>query len=190
MGDKDIKFKKELFFGDWIYYIHPYYPKGDRSFGVLSRAILSYKDGKPDAVTEFSTDLENALDEFEKEERVEILGRTIMTVPSHEEYYWSHSLVATAGYLSVVYNLHNASMGLVRTKRHDKLAYGGDRSINSHLESIEVDPDCYNKIKGHDIIVLDDVTTTGNSLRACKKILEDKGARDVILVSIARTIRS
>lgn len=41
------------------------------------------------------------------------------------------------------------------------------------------------RIKGRDVIVLDDVSTTGATLRACGAALTAAGARQVVLVSIA-----
>lgn len=75
---------------------------------------------------------------------------------------------------------------LNRYKTIDKLAYGGDRNKNVHFNSIEI---CCEEdiIANKNIILLDDVTTTGNSLLAAKKILEYAGARNVECIALAKT---
>lgn len=55
------------------------------------------------------------------------------------------------------------------TKEIEKLATGGNRNINIHFGSIEVNPNV--SISGEVILVVDDVTTSGNSLYACRDIL-------------------
>lgn len=57
---------------------------------------------------------------------------------------------------------------LNRYKTIDKLAYGGDRNKKVHFNSIEI---CCEEdiIANKNIILLDDVTITGNSLLAAKK---------------------
>ena len=74
---------------------------------------------------------------------------------------------------------------LVRTKKIEKLAHGGDRSQDIHLESIVVKN--VNLIKGKDILLLDDVTKTGNSLEACTLLLLEAGARSVQRATIGKT---
>jgi len=73
---------------------------------------------------------------------------------------------------------------LVRTTKIDKLAHGGDRSIEVHLQSIAVAlPEL---IRKRDVLLLDDVMRTGNSLFACRKLLLDAGARSVQCAAIGR----
>ena len=58
---------------------------------------------------------------------------------------------------------------LQRKKSIDKLATGGARSYAVHMRSIEAVQDM--DIAGDIVLLMDDVTTTGNSLYACKMIL-------------------
>lgn len=62
---------------------------------------------------------------------------------------------------------------------------GGDRSFQKHIDSIEIRVLPNPRIP---LILLDDVTTTGNSLNACKKILNDSGIKEVYMVAIGRTV--
>ncbi|KXI26796.1 hypothetical protein [Paraglaciecola hydrolytica] len=62
---------------------------------------------------------------------------------------------------------------------------GGNRSIEKHINSISV-----KKIPDPNIpmLILDDVTTTGNSLEACEKILKKKGVTLIYKVAIGKTV--
>jgi len=42
-------------------------------------------------------------------------------------------------------------------------------------------------VKGRDIILVDDVTTTGNTLNECARVLKKSGAKNVFCVALART---
>lgn len=74
---------------------------------------------------------------------------------------------------------------LVRTKKVSKAATGGPRSVQIHMDSIEVK----NKtiIKGKDVFLIDDVSTTGSSLNACKKLLLKAGAKSVQIYALGKT---
>ena len=56
---------------------------------------------------------------------------------------------------------------------HEKQAYGGDRSIKSHLNTIKVSKRIPDMLDG--AIIIDDITTTGNIFHACRELLVDQG---------------
>ena len=76
---------------------------------------------------------------------------------------------------------------LIRTKEIEKLATGGNRNIDVHLDSIAVDPGV--SVTGEVILVVDDVTTSGNSLYASRDILLRNGASRVALLALGQTVR-
>jgi predicted amidophosphoribosyltransferase len=73
---------------------------------------------------------------------------------------------------------------IIRTEDTEALHSGGNRNIDVHLNSLKINKN----VKGKRIVVMDDVTTTGNSLAACKSLLLKAGAKEVILFSFAKTI--
>ncbi len=74
---------------------------------------------------------------------------------------------------------------LWRMKTIDKLASGGDRSQTVHMSSIVVRlPEI---VRGRKILLVDDVWTTGNSMRACASLLFAKGATSVTTVAFGKT---
>ena len=68
----------------------------------------------------------------------------------------------------------------------DKLATGGDRKKEVHMKSISAVEDL--DITGDIVLLMDDVTTTGNSLYACKEILMQCGALNVEMFALGKAI--
>ena len=74
---------------------------------------------------------------------------------------------------------------LKRTALIDKLAGGGDRSLQVHLDSIAANEAA--RFRGKSILLVDDVLTSGNSIIACRKILMTAGAAKVHSLAFAQT---
>lgn len=68
----------------------------------------------------------------------------------------------------------------------DKLALGGKRTQQVHMKSINAVEEM--EISGDIVLLMDDVTTTGNSLYACRQILLDKGAEVVEMFALGKAI--
>ncbi len=76
---------------------------------------------------------------------------------------------------------------IVRSKELKKKSVGGSRDIDLEIESLSVKNDSINIIKDQQILLLDDVTTTGTSLKAGKNILENAGAKLVVMFALGMT---
>lgn len=174
----------------YLYEYHKYWlipkveknPKADR----LTKLILDLKNpacsNHTNAVQIFGKKLSKELEDFiTKDEPI-----YIAIVPSHTENNISKGLISIVRHIKQVYNIASSKNPLVRTYTIEKLASGGGRSIDIHLDSIAViDGAIPSDAK---VLLLDDVTTTGNSLNACKKLLYDHGAGLVIVIALAQTI--
>jgi predicted amidophosphoribosyltransferase len=149
---------------------------GNRSnYPSHSGKILDLKDGKANSAAPFKELVEPELQD----------GIAIVTVPSHDPAKPGLALKTLAAALAQNGNRIDASDCLVRTKKIDKLARGGDRSKEVHLKSISVtQPDL---IKGRHVLLLDDVTKTGNSLHACRELLLAAGAKSVECATMGKT---
>lgn len=65
---------------------------------------------------------------------------------------------------------------------------GADRSTNIHFKTIRVNSS--HIFKDRTVLLLDDVTTTGNSMHACSQLLMQNGASKVFKLSIWKTNHS
>ncbi|MBO6767334.1 MAG: hypothetical protein JJ901_03395 [Erythrobacter sp.] len=109
----------------------------------------------------------------------------LAVVPSHDPEKGPGGLHQLAGRLANGCQVYDSSAALVRHTKIEKLAAGGDRSINVHLNSIHIpNPEL---VAGRKVLLIDDVMTSGNSLLACRQILMDAGAEAVKCVALGRT---
>ena len=109
----------------------------------------------------------------------------ICTVPSSNPENIETGITLLAEKLSAEKNRIDRTHFLKRTIEIPKLASGGDRRRIIHRKSITASEDI--SVKGMTIILLDDVTTTGNSLIACRDILVENGADYVIMFALGKT---
>lgn len=142
---------------------HSYWKNGLRNpeFDDLSNSILNYKKMYTNEIVSFSKKLDQIITNND--------SLAILCVPSHEvgskgpNYEVIRMVCHKRGFI-------DASNCLVRKQNIIKLAQGGNRSVETHLNSI----DLVNAqlLDNKDILLIDDVTTTGNSLRACEIIIK------------------
>ncbi len=149
---------------------------GDRSnFPEHSGRILDLKEKSLRAVAHFCGIIEPELKD----------QIAIAVVPSHDPAKRQTGLKMLATALAARGNRVDAGDCLVRTEKIEKLAHGGARDKNIHLASVSVGrPEL---IKGRDVLLLDDVTKTGNSLAACRELLLKAGAASVQCATIGKT---
>jgi len=158
-------------------FLHYYLTVSSGCQNAESRRILDLKQDRSSAI-EYYSDKLNAkltLDDF-----------VICVVPPS-----SASRNPSSGIHKVAKNLAKKGLRLdgtsvlVRTKSIQKKSYGGCRDLSVDLESIEVkDPDI---IRGRKVLLLDDVTTTGNSLKANKTLLLQHKPLEVVTFALAQT---
>lgn len=164
---------------DGIYYLGDYHPyrlndERNKAFDAYSGSILDLKERQPRGIDFFHDRLDRLIPE----------GTILVTVPSHDPASSESGITILARRLSETGRV-DATSCLKRITQIEKLTHGGDRSINTHLGSIRVqETDLF---KGKTVVLLDDVTTTGNSLLACKNLLIQAGAREVIPLALGKT---
>lgn len=168
--------------GDIVVYsnYHKYWLDRERKiknplFDVYSGKILDLKEGKMSAVQYFYQLLDPEI-------RRDV---TICVVPSSNSEV-KESGIGKLGEMLAGNGRKNKVYFLRRNKSIDKLATGGNRSMETHMKSIStvLDMDIDNDI----VLLMDDVTTTGNSLYACKEILLQNGAREVEMFALGKAI--
>lgn len=145
--------------------------------------ILDVKNNKAEGINFYT----NKLSEIIINNIELILNEWIINVvPSHTVNTFSIGLTKIAENLSNKYMNIKLRNFIGRKVQIDKLSSGGDRSIKVQLESLGIykNADIANK----NIILIDDVTTTGNSLIACRKYLEHFGANKVLCIALGKTV--
>ncbi len=144
-------------------------------FDVFSGRILDLKNGDPGAIRYFFKVLD-----------AEILPDvTICVVPSSDSEK-KESGIAKLGHM-LAENGRTDKVGyLIRTQSIPKLAHGGYRGPDVHIKSIDTDQDM--DIHGDVVLLMDDVTTTGNSLYACREILLAHGADQVEMFALGKAV--
>ena len=155
---------------------HKYWQHGQRNpeFDWYSGFLLDLKENKPNAVAYFADFLG----------RILVPNIPIAVVPGHNPTNVVSGLRSLVQIVAAGGRI-DASGCLVRTVAIEKLATGGNRSVQTHLQSISImQPELF---QGRDTLLLDDITTTGNSLIACQQLLLQAGARRVQRMAFGKT---
>lgn len=170
------------------YYLGEYhaywrYSNGEKfknpQFDEFSDRILNLKKSYPREIKYFTSILDEVL--------INNKDMIILCAPSHQADSIGsiHTVVdnvcSTRGFL-------NGSECLSRYKSILKLAHGGNRSVETHLESIRLIDS--HLLENKDILLIDDVTTSGNTLKACSMIIksEVKNIRSLTCLVFAKTV--
>ena len=110
---------------------------------------------------------------------------TICVVPSHMAGTSNESGIAVLARRLASSNRIDGVNYLIRTKTVDKKAYGGNRNREVDKSSISITT---NKVSGSVILLVDDVSTSGNSLKVCRDILLKNGAERVAMFAIGKSV--
>ena len=120
-------------------------------------------------------------------EELDLDDAVLVIIPGHETAASNDGtpLACAAATIASAAGFTAASDSLIRTTSIEKLAKGGNRSIEVHLNSMELsEPDI---ISGETVVILDDIVTSGNSIAAARQLLEVAGARRIAAVAVGRT---
>jgi len=172
-----------------LYSYHKYrMPAGTRNskFDRVSGFVLDLKDPASrrhtNAVQLFGNALVRALELLELNER----ELPCAIVPSHEAGAVSAGLVSVVRHVKQSCGVVLADNPLERHATIAKLSQGGNRGKDVHTNSVRVKPDSI--AEGATVLLIDDVTTTENSMKACRDLLYAAGAGLVVCIAIAKTV--
>lgn len=165
-----------------IFYLGIYYPYWlnkeyeirNPNHDMHSKNIMKIKKGKDSAIDYFYKILEPMLP----------IDWAVAIIPSHNPADISSGIRTLAKKLAAN-NRFDATACLLRHIKISKLSQGGDRNINQHLQTIRVNDKGI--IRNKEVLLLDDVASTGNSLLACKHLLTESGAKVVKCVVLGLT---
>lgn len=170
---------------DGILYLYDYYPVRYEEHNGVSERILAFKNGDDAAVRQFADEMKEAMDDKYRGYMEKLSNTVVCVMPSHEAGQYSKGLTRLAAYLSFTYGMIDAEHLIKRKITHDKISTGGDRSVQKQLETLEVSTDYI--IAGKDVIVLDDVTTTGNSIEAVRRLLRKYNVGKIYAQTLGKT---
>jgi len=157
------------------YLLHKAMGGNSLNYDRHSGRILDFKAGHPDAIEHFASKIEP------------LLGTdfSICVVPSHDPAKAAGPLHALAAKLASTSGRVDASACLVRHTLIPKLAKGGNRDKSVHLGSIKVVS--AQLVAGRNVLLVDDVSTSGGSIDACMELLGKSGAREVRALCLGQT---
>ncbi len=168
-----------------ILYLYDYYPSRYAEHNGVSENILKFKDNDDYAVAFLCTDIKGAIDVYFKKRREALSDAIVCIVPSHEKDIYSDALKFLASSVCDEFGCKNAWNLILRTKTHEKLSGGGDRSVKGLLDTMALYAG-YN-LTDKMVVVFDDITTTGNTMEAVKRLLKEKGVKDIYAITLGRT---
>ena len=148
----------------------------NQAFDMFSGRILDVKDKKEKGISYFYQQLDEEI----------CKDVTICVVPSHTEGNRNESGIAELARRLARNGRVDKVDYLLRKKTIDKLAHSGSRDIKAQLDSIGVNPDM--SVDGDVVLIVDDVTTSGASLEACKQILLEHGAKRVAMLALGQSV--
>ena len=131
-------------------------------------------------------EIKTALVDYQKISRQSFSDAIVCIVPSHEKDKYSDGLRSLTDSITRAFGYDNAWDLIVRTKTHEKLSTGGNRSIEGLIDSMSLNPDY--DIRSKLIIVFDDITTSGNTMEAVRRLLNKKGPANILSITLGRTV--
>jgi len=159
---------------------HPYRSGENPNWNAFSGKVLDLKNGKQIGIDHFHDLL--------LQKKLYDGDYAIVTVPpSDPAKFATHGtnlLVNTLFERCIIKKIINGHDFLVRHTKVTK-SVSGNRSIEKHLGSIHINDK--KQVNGKTVLLIDDVTTTGNSLTACAQILTEAGCKKVISLALAQT---
>lgn len=165
-----------------IYYMYAYYPS---RFNIIENyeAFMSVKNrcyNPEHSHINFPAALQNFFRFFNDE-------WIVCTVPGHEKTDNISNGVSDVINMVKVKQVRLINELIGRKYYTEKKAYSSaKRDYKKDMESLKIIDDY--DITGKSIIVVDDITTSGSSLIACRNILMDAGAEEVVLLALGKTM--
>jgi len=172
-----------------INYIWDYYPSKRYTQDKISKDLIVLKN--LNKMGKFGSETKRKIDIFAGSfskyfiKKLDLYAKNYVfcLVPPHiDSTDNKNGVYILSRYIRMIRNYFNRSV-IIRVHSIQPLHRGGNRSIDVQLASLKIN----SNVSGKRIVVMDDITTTGNSLEACKILLRQAGAKEVILFAFAKT---
>lgn len=110
----------------------------------------------------------------------------VVTVPSHDPDKTSPGLVYIAKQIINALQMHDGISFLKRSKFVEKSSITNKRDVQTHIDSLEVGAGV--SLMNKNILLFDDVKTSGATLEACKLVLIKNSAKSVLTMCLAESV--
>lgn len=162
------------------------------------RAVMHYDEHSKKLITRFKysdkTNLSITLGKWLATIGKNLLNQTdyLTPVPLHKfrlitRKYNQAALLCTA--MNKNYNKQILFDAIIRTKNTKPQAtMTKKKRLNNVKSAFKINPKIHSKIEGKNIILVDDVITTGATIEACAKVLYLAGAKSVDVLVVAKTV--
>ncbi|AFN04095.1 hypothetical protein PFC_05770 [Pyrococcus furiosus COM1] len=162
------------------YFLGYYLPQNKTQQDEFSKSVLDFKKGYLNVISKFAEDVVNLI-RFKK-----LKPDIIIPIPSSKkgEISLGHKLLVD--YVSNELKIKNGTRILQRwySVQKSHLASPNKRPIErDHYLSIT----CKQRLENMKVVLFDDILTTGDTARACVRIIFECGASKVYLITLART---
>lgn len=173
----------------WIYPYHKYWLVygllRNQAFDANSALLLDSKKREERKFPTAVQFLTRAIGRFISEQCGDEKPTLVAIVPSSSADKWSPALTDAVDVLRKQGKVYNAGQMLRRHTSVPKAATGGARSVEIHKETITIIAPT--GAKNRPVILVDDITTTGCTLIACRELLHAAGYKTVIALAIGKT---
>lgn len=172
---------------DEVLYLYPYYSIKEKSDEMSKTVYHVFKKGWDTYLTDIYTDLYDAVVNYFVQNEMKNLKVAVTVMPSHLRGMYGESLLKVAKYLARDFGFVDSSKLIQRTVDKIKSTEGGARDEEAHLVTLGLSYPIDNSVDVY--IILDDITTTGSSLRAAKRLLISNGVNpnNIIKIAVAKT---
>ncbi|WHI46608.1 ComF family protein [Microbulbifer sp. TRSA001] len=168
---------------EYLFDYHPYRGGKNPQHTGTSVQLIKFKQGDPEAIRFFSEHVKARLASIFPAGAV----FSVATVPSSTQGKAHKGFTHMFRVLQGAFYIKNSGNLLQRVRSIDPLHKGGSRSPNMHRETLTA----VNRITpGDKVVLLDDVTTSGNSLKVAAELLREAGADVVLVLALCKTVNN
>ena len=169
-----------------FFYLKEYIPKNRGIEDIFSKKILKFKDNQKQIyINHFAKRI------LKKYKFIDQHEFSLVRAPSSNKENIANSclkLIDKIIHFSSQNHL-NASLFL---KRHTSIEpqhrfNNTKRDIKIHFETISIEVSYLSLIQNNNIILFDDIYTSGSTMNACSEILFKNGAKQIIQIALGRT---
>lgn len=175
---------------DEVLYLYPYYSLEERSDEMSKRIYHVFKKGwgMDKYFPDICADLFGAVEDYFAQYGMSDFTVAVTVMPSHLRGTYGEGMLKLAHRLAEKFGCLDATDLIQRTVDKVKSTEGGERTVRAHLGTLGLSSGLNESVEVY--IILDDITTSGSSLEAAKRLLMRNGveADNIIKIAVGKTM--